>query len=158
MVNSGGKFQSTHLHEVRRYDTSEGRRTEIFQSTHLHEVRPSFNLVLIQCHHFNPRTYMRCDSDVRCDQCHAGNFNPRTYMRCDSTRNEPRPSKAPEDQKCEPCKMAVSSIAKKRSKCYQPARGAWCEPPRKIMFAWGSHQTPAVIVTLLENHPKRQIP
>jgi hypothetical protein len=54
--------------------------------------------------------------------------------------------------------MAVSSIAKKRSKCYQPARGARCEPPRKIMCAWGSHQTPAVTVTLLENHPKRLIP
>ena len=99
-------FQSTHLHEVRRFKlVSKMAVPLVFQSTHLHEVRPLQTCLKDIKFCFNPRTYMRGDAsdlpagcwrvwfqsthlhEVRrfffAPRSHMFCFNPRTYMRCD---------------------------------------------------------------------------
>ena len=76
-------FQSTHLHEVRPPVISLSELSNKFQSTHLHEVRP-LPCDYIHCFScFNPRTYMRCDFELIINKLREKSFNPRTYMRCD---------------------------------------------------------------------------
>ena len=56
------KFQFTHLHEVRPYVDELVFDGDAFQFTHLHEVRRLCqNPARLGWHHFNSRTYTRCD-------------------------------------------------------------------------------------------------
>ena len=55
----------------------------MFQSTYLYKVRHSIINLLWHYSCFNPRTYIRYDSDQLCRYRQRTGFNPRTYIRYD---------------------------------------------------------------------------